>query len=133
MYCSFQLNFRHGFELKVSKDGSDDLEITEIEIETVDEDCTQFIFWEVSCTVKAAEIFTCGSFALGNTTGKTKTRQTNDCRTKDYAHEFIKQVVIEVGEDGSNDEIHVEICSGRGAGLIYDLDKKVLTKNMFGS
>ena len=107
------MGFRHGFELKVSKDGSDDLDITAIDIETIDEDCSKFIFWEMSCEVKAAEVFQCGSFALGNITGKMKTRQTNDCRTKDYAHEFIKKVVVEIGEDGSNDEIHLEICSGR--------------------
>jgi hypothetical protein len=40
-----------------------------------------------------------------------KTRQTNDCRTREYGHERLKKVVIAMGNDGTNDEVHLEVCS----------------------
>ena len=96
--------------------------MTEVEVDTVDEDCSKFLIWEFGCEFKAAETFTCGSYFLGATDGKMKTRQTNDCRTRDYGHEKLKQVreeletgaeqvTVEMAGDGTNDEVHLEICS----------------------
>ena len=41
---------------------------------------------------QASEIFVCGNYTIGKTSGKIRTRQTNDCRTRDYNHEKLKKV-----------------------------------------
>lgn len=87
-----QLPVQKGFSLKVSKDGLEALNVTNVEVDTVDEDCSKFLIWEFGCEFKAAETFTCGSYLLGASDGKMKTRQTNDCRTRDYSHEKLKKV-----------------------------------------
>ena len=47
---------------------------------------------------QASEIFVCGNYTIGKTSGKIRTRQTNDCRTRDYNHEKLKKVKREVRE-----------------------------------
>merc|ERR1712147_505178 len=48
---------------------------------------------------------------MGASDGKTRTRRTNDCRTRDYSHERVNKVVVAMGDEGTNDEVHMEICS----------------------
>jgi len=106
-----KITVRHGIDLKIFKEGSDRLDVTEVEVETADEDCSNFLSWEFNCQYKATEVFVCGSYQLGTVGGKQRTRQTRVCKTRDYEHEKIKQVVFTMGNDGTNDDVHLELCS----------------------
>ena len=106
------LQISHGFRVKLSKDGDDGLVVQDVTVIAGKEECSSFLFINMGCEVIERESFSCGSYHLGSTEGGRKqTKQTNACRTKEYGHHTVKSVAIEVGDDGSDDDIHVEICS----------------------
>jgi len=79
-------------ELNVSlvKQGKDTLEVTSLVIEA-----------------KNNEKFECGVFYIGGGVGG----KTNVCRTTGYSYEVVKAVTVTMGNEGTNDDVRVEICS----------------------
>ena len=106
----FHIN--QGFKVKVSKDGDDGLIIKDITVIAGKEECSSFLFINMGCEILERESFSCGYYHLGLTQGGRKqTRQTNTCRTREYGHHTIKKVSVEIGDDGTDDDVHIEICS----------------------
>lgn len=104
-----------GFQIKMSKDGDDSLAVNDVIIQVGREECGSFLLWNVGCDIVERENFKCGRFDLGNTgvgeDARIRSRQTNKCKIEEYTHEEVKLLEIYVGEDGSDDDIHLQICS----------------------
>ena len=82
--CDTQVwTINQGFQLKLFKVGSDDLDVKDITIQAGREVCIDILFWEFFCKIEQVENFSCGRFHLGKKeNGKIKRRQTNKCRVK---------------------------------------------------
>ena len=79
-------NIHQGFQLKLSKEGDDNLAVTDITIVAGKETCDSFWFWTVNCEIVERESFSCGSYDLGDMVNggvrRSRSRHTSNCRIK---------------------------------------------------
>merc|ERR1712123_423877 len=87
----------------IQKDGKDSLKVTSIILETE------------GITAKAnkttLEQFTCPTIIIPEGTRASNSSKTVKCRSIPYSYERIKQINVTMGNQGSDDDVFVDICS----------------------
>ena len=85
-----------GLGVSLSKKGEDKLEVTSLVVEAVS--------GEKGNTV---EKFSCGSWSIVEGSGAGPQL----CTTSDYRYEAVSKIVVTMGNEGTNDDVRVDICS----------------------
>lgn len=100
-----RFKIQRGLELALDKKGTDTLGVQSIFIEadTINKDGKL-----------ETERYECGAYNIGGKAGingTSSTSQSKFCKTSPYVYERVKQIKVTVGNDGTNDNVRVEVCS----------------------
>jgi len=100
-----RFKIQRGLELALDKKGTDTLGVKSIFIEadTISKDGKL-----------ETERYECGDYNIGGKAGingTSATSQSKFCKTSPYVYERVKQIKVTVGNDGTNDNVKVEVCS----------------------
>lgn len=92
-----EFKVKNKLNVTLSKDGAGPLEVESIDVFGVNPDKK----------VKELERFQCGSYLLGGATSG----QRKQCATGPYHYQRMEKVVVQVGPDGTDDDVKVKVAS----------------------
>jgi len=100
-----RFKIQRGLELALDKKGTDTLGVKSIFIEadTINQEGKL-----------ETERYECGAYNIGGKAGingTSATSQSKFCKTSPYVYERIKLIKVTMGNDGTNDNVKVEVCS----------------------
>jgi len=86
-----------GLGVTLSKKGKDKLEVTNLIVEAEVGDVTN----------KVTEKFECGAWSIGDGSSN----GTKLCNTSAFSYEIVDKIVVTMGNEGTDDDVKVDICS----------------------